>query len=309
MQKRIFHNLLMFFILILSSNLIAESKTAPNSPLEDTFEEDSNLNRGKGLNLRTSDKYRVSHQLFHPEDYKYLVGFESTSASLGVLGANSIVIGNWWETWGLEFLIGYTKNEDSSSSSVDTNNNTIANTGTTTTTFSGTKNNHTGSLGTVLKAKVFQNHWVQVYGGAFVGVNYFFKTNYQSGSKVETFTDLNSTGNKSVTETSLGNVEVKRTPQVAIGPKLGAEFYPKWIPHLAVGFSTGIATYFGGNTTTTSSLRTRTFTVVNGVDQPASADATRTTVTETSPGIKGVTFGIGGTTFQVTGVFTIRYVW
>jgi hypothetical protein len=65
----------------------------------------------------------------------------------------------------------------------------------------------------------------------------------------------------------------------------------------------------GGETTTTTTTRNRTSTFVNGVEQPPTTDTVNVDVSESKQGLRGATFGIGGTTFNLFGSFTIRYVW
>ena len=245
-------------------------------------------------------------------DYRYQVGYDSAAGGTGILGENVITGGFWFdESLGLDIYLGYTKAGNANNESISDVTNTVAvpNTKTTTTLHTGTNTARTLAIAAGLKYRMYQSDWFQLNLG-FVAA--FFpggSADFNTGRKVETFTDASNLNNRTVTETDLGTITSETSTQLSFGPRLGTEFYIKWFPHLAVGFATGILTSVSGNTTTTTDTKTRTYTVVNGTESAPTASSSTHTVSTTTPGFRGTTFGIGGTTFAFTGTFSIRYVW
>jgi hypothetical protein len=244
-----------------------------------------------------------------PRNYSYFVGYESSSSSLGVLGKNAIAAGYWDRGFGIEFFVGYTKTADTFTQTTTTAENVTATSQTQTTVSSNARFPHTFVVGVNPKWRVYQNQWFQLSAGFIVAVSPPASVTYDTGTRVQTTPSTATPTSYSVSETGLGTVESATSLQLNAGVKLGTEFYVKWFPHLALGFATGIVTTVGGGTTTTTSTRTRSFSVVNAVEQAPTSDSNSTIVAEVPRGMSGTTFGIGGTSFQFTGVFTIRYVW
>jgi hypothetical protein len=225
---------------------------------------------------------------------------------------NAATFGVWFnDLIGVEGMLGYAKTGDTATTdtTTQTNNLSTPQTSTTATTRSGTVNPSTWLLGAVIKFKFYQNSWFQFYGGGLFLFTPSSSAVTPTGTTVVTTPDTTKPGNATITETAIGGRTVHTDSTFSFGPKFGTEFYIKWFPHLAVGFGTGILATTGGDVTTTISSRSRNYAMINGVAQPATGDVSNPETTVTKPGMVGTTFGIGGTVFQFTGIFTIRYVW
>ncbi len=244
-----------------------------------------------------------------PEKQHHSVGFEGT-AGVSVLPKNAVLFG-WWltEDIGIDAYLGYTKAADNASTTTASADDGVANSRTITTTSGGVRNPHTFLFGGGVRYKVYQNSWFQFTLGAIAAIVPGNSTEWSTGSSVQTIGSLSTPGSYTMTETGLGTRKSENSILFNIGPKLGTEFYLKWIPHLAIGFSTGILASFGGTNTTTTTARTRTFAVNNGTPQTPTTDTSTTTVATTTLGPQGLTFGVGGTQFNLIGNFTIRYIW
>jgi hypothetical protein len=250
---------------------------------------------------------------WRPSRYTYELGYEAAATNTtGVLGT-SVVTGGMWmgDSFGLEFFMGYTKSANANTETISTSTNTIAtpNTQTNSTSYSGTNAAPTFALAINPRYRLIQTDWFHLNIGLMVGLFLPSSADYQTGTKTETIANTTTPNNKSVSETSWGTVKSENGFNVGVGPRISSQFYIKWFPHLAVGLSTGVFTFLSGNTTTTTDTKTRSYTVVNGVDQTPTSETTTHTVATTKPGFRATTFGLGGTTFALTGSFTIRYIW
>lgn len=246
-----------------------------------------------------------------PENLKHSIGVETASASLGVLGTTVMAYSYWWsQKWGFEALVGFAKSSDTAQSSVDTNVNVINNSQTITTAFTGVENPLQITAGAVIKNRVYQSSWLQVYWGGLAAVKYTGDVSYQSGSSTTTVPDLASPNDFTVTESNLGANQVSRELEYLIGPRIGTEIYLKWFPNLALGFATGVTYSIGGEQRTQTNTATRSYNVVSGVpqDPTTSNSSSNTVVTRRPPGTIN-TFGFGGTSFSFTGVWTVKYLW
>ncbi len=244
-----------------------------------------------------------------PHMSHYFVGYEGAGGTVGVLGANAIAVGWWGANLGVEFYFGFTKTAGSFVDATSAVTDTLTNSLVSTTTYTGTLSPPVLTLGIAPKFRLYQNDWIQVNVGGVVAVTPPMATSYPMGIRVETTSNVDSSGNKTVVETAYGTAQAKQDWQLSVGPRIGTEFYIKWFPHLALGFATGVMTSFGGYVQTTSNLRTRTYAIVNGVEQPPTTDSSTVSVSTPKPGYRAATLGIGGSTFSFVGVFTIRYVW
>ncbi|MCC6278457.1 MAG: hypothetical protein IT289_11140 [Oligoflexia bacterium] len=244
-----------------------------------------------------------------PSPYRYSLGYESSTT--GIMAQNYIVGGKWLSSnFGIDIYFGFTKSADTTATSVATSTNALTNARTITTTYSGSANPNVFTLAAFPKWKLFRNNWLFVFGGPFAGVNYLTKVEYPNGGNtVETIPNANDPTNKSVVDTSIGTTTIESRMHIVAGPRIGAEIFLKWFPQISVGMATGIATTIGADTKQKTSTRSRTYNVVNGVDQAPTADSNAVTETTTKPGISSSTFGLGGTQFNLFGNFTIRYYW
>ncbi len=267
------------------------------------------LNRGDGKLI----------SWWSPETSHYSIGYEAAGSGTSVLGANNLTVGFWLPgDFGLDFYVGYNKAAGTSAES-----KTIAETGTTTKTrvtttiYSGFTGASNMTLGLGLKGRGFQNSWFQFSYGLILAYGGPNKVEGRVGETIETVPDTTIPNTKSSVETAAngsagyGTISTDTKSTISVGPKLGTEFYIKWFPHLALGFSTGLLATFGGESTQTITTRNRTVNTIAGTVQPdtSGTDGPTTTTVTTTPGYQASTFGIGGTQFQFTGTFTIRYVW
>jgi len=246
---------------------------------------------------------------WNPEAYTYYVGYEGSGVP-SILPQNSVVLGQWFDSrFGGEIFVGYSNPADSFATSVQTSADAVANSQNTLTTNSGTRSAATLLIGVAPKLRFVQSSWVQLYLAGVLGFVFGNSTNYATGSRQVSVADLTDPTTFSVNETNFGTIQIERSAMFLIGPKLGSEFYLKWIPNLALGFSTGFLFTSGGSTKTTTSTKTRSIDTVSGVEQPAAPDSSFENVAETQPGLQATTFGIGGAQFNLFGNFSLRYVW
>lgn len=241
---------------------------------------------------------------------RYMVGFESAGTSLSALPQSAVLVGTWLDREiGIEGFFGFSLAASTAEQTQTQTPNPPLKTLSVVTSNTGTSTPGTFILGGVLKYRLVQTSWFQVYLGALVSLSPSFSSSYTAGSRTEVTPNTDVPGDRTITENGYGPVSVKRSLEIALGPKVGTEFYVKWFPHLALGFSGGILTSFGGDTTTTSSLATRSYSITGGVDNPPASSPPVSTVADTKRGVRGATFGLGGVGFQFTGLFTIRYIW
>ena len=258
-------------------------------------------------------KRRISEyhfQWFDPTTYRNSIGWERGASTIGVL-AQDVINYSWWTekgTTGYEVFVGFEKNSDSFNTTTTSAVDAVAATQTSTVTNSGTKNGMELTIGGGFKRKFYQSRWLQVYWGALGAVTYTTEADYATGTRT-TVVDTTNPSDFTVTETGFGTVRSETDLLYSFGLKVGTEFYLKWFPQLALGFATGLLTTLGGDTTDTTTSQNRTFAVVGGTEQTPTTDTSTQTTVNRKPGIQAGTFGIGGTSFQFTGLFTIRYVW
>ena len=244
-----------------------------------------------------------------PERQLYYLGFEGT-AGASILPKAAVVFGYWaTPNVSIEGYLGYTKTTETYNESVATTEDSVSNTRSTVTSYTGSMTPHTFLIGGGARYKVVQTSWFQFTIGGVVAVVPGNNASNRTGTSTQTIQSLSVPTSFTTVETALGTVTSDTNWQLSVGPKLGTEFYLKWIPHLALGFSTGVFASFGGDTTTTTATRTRTYLTVNGVPQTPTSDTSSSTVAVQKLGTRGTTFGIGGTIFNLFGNFTIRYVW
>lgn len=253
-----------------------------------------------------------------PETYQFSIGYERAGSSTAALGGDNIAFGVWFPGgFGMDFYLGYTRN--AGTTNVETR---IQETGTTTksrttnTQYSGVTGSQNFTAGLGLKGRLYQNSWFQFNMGILFAYTGPSNTESTVGQVTEVIPNTGFPTTKTITEATFsgspgyGTTISNTKGAFSVGPKIGTEFYPKWFPHLALGFATGVLTTIGGDTVESTTTRVRTVTFIDGVDQGdlSGTDAPTTTTSSTKRGTRVGTFGIGGTTFQFTGIFTIRYV-
>lgn len=247
---------------------------------------------------------------WHAERTTYALGYEGTGTAISALGQNAISFG-WWldRYWGIDLLFGFTKAAGTASESTSTAANVLATSSVTTTTYSGSSSAMTFLLGAVLKRRIYQSDWFQLYVGGVAAIVPPSGATTNTGTRTVTTPNTAAPNDFTTADVALGTIAVDNSMQFVLGPKIGTEFYIKWFPHLAVGFATGVLTTINAYTTTTTNTSTRTVATVGGVEGVPSTDSTVATTATVKRGLQGTTFGIGGTAFQFTGIFTVRYVW
>jgi len=312
--------LLFFFLTILvikpviaeEEDPIPNERARPSTRVTVTEEDETNTS----YSTKSKKPPRIEGKYFStwsPEMYKYAIGYESGGSSNAVLGANNVVIGFWFPgDFGLDFYVGYTKAAGTANEETTVNETgTTTKTKVTTKDYSGLSGANNMTFGLGLKMKGYQNSWFQFSYGIIAAYGGASRVEGRVGTIQETVPDTASPTTKTSVETNYGTIVTDTKSTISVGPKLGAEFYLKWFPHLALGFSTGVLATFGGETTATTTTRSRTTVTVSGTEQPntSGTDGPTTVTSSTTPGYSARTFGIGGTQFQFNGLFTIRYVW
>lgn len=244
-------------------------------------------------------------QTWRPKLMDNSIGYENAT-----LDYNAISYSRWTnEKWGFDFLFGFQKSSDSFNKSETQSTDELAPSRNISTTYSGSKNQQIFTLGTVGKYRIFQNDWLRIYAGGYLGLRYFTDVKYKTGTTTQSISNLNSPDDYTVSESSLGKIKNSTDLEVFLGPKIGSEIYLRWFPHVALGFATGFLYTFGGETETISDTSSRNYAVVAGVAQTPTAKSNNRTKTVRKPDGRGGVFGIGGTAFNLFGSWTIRYVW
>ena len=234
--------------------------------------------------------------------FKYGIGYGS-----GFLSSPSTVfIFEKFENSGsFSFYLGFQKSADGY-----TQTDTTAAALTTTTkqtSRSGTRNPFSITLGTSYNKPIYRNDWLMVRWGVYGGLDYYFKTSYDTGSRTEVFT--NASGDSAITESGYGSATVSRDAVFKVGPVVDSYFFIRWFPQLAVGLQGGMLYGTPAKVTTDQSARSRTYNRIGGVDQAPSTDTTTNSTTLSDPGSAVGTFAVNGSVFNAFGNFVLRYVW
>lgn len=312
---------LIFFII--SSFVFAEARRTSNFEVTSGAEEGGAQPAKKEEKAEAGDKTRVTSPVlmknsewqptWRPHQQRMALGIEPSSSSFGVLGFNAISLTSWTNYWsGIEYLFGYSKSTDSFTESTATSiPNSLAATvsSTATTTHSGTSNPHQVLFGVSYREKLHQSDWMQIYWGALGAVMYSSKASWKTGTRAINTADITDPDNHSVTETGYGTITQEDGFRFYFGPKIGSEFYLKWFPQLALGFSTGLIGYVGYPVKQVTSTTTQTYTVVDGVSGAPASKSESSTTSYNAGDLTVSTVGIGGTTFSFTGQFSLRYIW
>lgn len=302
----------LFFVLLVTAQMTALSETTAVPVARPASPNYTNTASSRRQVSSEADPMVIEPSWWKANMYSYSIGYETGSNSTGVLGQNVMTGGLWLsDKFGFDLFLGYTKGANGSTTSVSNETNIISTPSTLTvlTQYSGTNSGSNIAIATNVKYRVLQTDWFQFNIGMMVAFIPSSSADYSTGSKREVYADVTNTGNKTVTETGLGSVKVASSSQIIVGPRLGSEFYIKWFPHLAIGFSTGVVTTLSGETTTTTDSSNKTYVVTNGTPATPTVNTSTHTVDTTKLGTTGTTFGLGGTSFSLLGSFSIRYVW
>lgn len=241
---------------------------------------------------------------------RHALGFEAPApSSSSLLGSGAVIFGAWFaDAVGMDFYFGLSRTAATATETSTVAENPTAKTRTTTTVFSGANTPTNFTLGAYLKFRAYSNNWFTLHLGPQVALSPSGKSTSTTGTSADSIPNTDDPDNHTVTQTTFGTVATTRATVLGIGPKIGAEFYLKWIPHLGIGMSTGVMAVLGGSTTATTTTSNKTITYTDGVaSDPGAVPSTTTTVT-TNRGLEATTFGLGGTTFSLVGSFTLRYV-
>jgi hypothetical protein len=238
--------------------------------------------------------------------YSHYIGFEGSSYGTSPIGKDTVLYGKWNGDDGYQIFVGFTKTRDTMTTTNSSSTNSFANTSTSTTSYSGIKNPLTLIIGGAYLHKIHQSKWLQIAIGPFGGFSWSSDVSYPTGT---TSTSLNTiTGAATISQSAFGVIRSHTDPSAFLGLKIASEFYVKWFPGLALGFGTGFATQFGGKTTSNSDTVNETESVSGGVTTVTSKTSSSSS-SNTDPGMSLSTFAVGGVVFQLTGTFTIHYVW
>ncbi len=164
------------------------------------------------------------------------------------------------------------------------------------------------SLGTSYNMNIARNDWIMIRWGIFGGMDYYTKVDYQTGTSSQSSSSA-SPDTFTISETSYGNVKGQRSPVFKLGPVVDSFVFIRWLPQLAIGLQGGMLYATDSDTNTKTTVRTRTFQRVNGVDQTPTSDTGTSTEARSLGGPTISTFSIAGTTFNLFGNFVLRYVW
>ena len=210
-------------------------------------------------------------------------------------------------SWSFFFGIIKTANNYTDSNSSSTTG--IGPTTTTSTkTYAGAKNPYSISLGTSYNMNLIRNDWIMIRWGIFGGVDYFTKVDYKTGTVSQSSSSA-TPGTVSISETSYGTVKGQRSPVFKLGPVVDSFVFIRWLPQLAIGLQGGMLYATDSNTSTKTTVRTRNYQRINGVDQAPTSDTGTSTEARSLGGPTISTFSIAGTTFNLFGNFVLRYVW
>ncbi len=271
-----------------------------NEPLSP---DDSNSTSSSSTKKSTWDRFQPG---WNPNKFKKSVGFSTTFLS----STSAITYEEYSDdqaSW--TYLLGLSKSSDSyTPTSSTTTSGTTTITTTSSTTYSGSKNPYAIGIGTIYSKKIFRNEWIFLRLGVFGGIDYYTNTSYQSGTKSEVSTST-SPETTNISETNYGKVDVTRGMPIRMGPVIDSTLFLRWFPQIGIGFQAAMLYSTGMTTKTKSSLCTKSYSVVSGVEQsPTSLSC----VEQTSESIAGPslsTFAVAGSTFNLFGSFTIKYVW
>jgi hypothetical protein len=159
------------------------------------------------------------------------------------------------------------------------------------------------------KYVVFADRWLRATAGFMFAYTSTGSVSYKTGSTTTSWSDTAQETTYSVQRNDVGNVSSSTTGRLLLGPRVGTDFYLRWFPHLSLGFSTGLLFGSGGQTTTKTDTEDKSFSVTNGAEQVPTVHTKNSAKSTQTPGTTGETVAIGGSTFNLMGSFTLRYVW
>ncbi len=280
------------------------TQTVENIAPEEADASKTKKSRGKGslIESRFSDALKPG---WTPRRATTGLGYSTSFLS----GANTFIFEKLKPNTSWSIFFGLTKAANSySDSSKTATSGTGPVTTTTTTTYSGVRQPYTISLGYSYNWHMVRNDWIMVRAGVFGGMDYFTKTDYKTGSRSESYSSTTPT-TVTVSETLFGEVKSSRDPIFKLGPVVDTFVFIRWLPQLAVGLQGGILYSTDVDSSQKTSVRTRTYQRINGVDQTPISDDGSTTNLRTRGGPSITTFTVNGTTFNLFGNFVLRYIW
>ena len=292
------------FSLLIGSSAISYAQNQNSSPdldLSTNTSANSSVSPDKNFGLVKSEFMMPGWNTRH---YSSSLGF-STSFT----GTSTVVYENYFSDSSIAYYFGASKASDSISvSNVGSVTGVSPTTTVNTTTYSGAKNPFTLSIGSAYYKHTFRNNWMLVRMGIFGGADYFTGTSYKTGSHRET-TVSTTPNTTSIVDTNFGDVTANRTMVFRLGPTFDTSFYLRWFPQLAIGLQAAILYSTDNKTSTTTNTRSRTYDSISGVDQTPSSDNSTSTQVDSLVGPSLSTFAVAGSTFNLFGNFTIKYVW
>ncbi|NDE16370.1 hypothetical protein EBZ80_15700 [bacterium] len=246
-----------------------------------------------------------------PVKLSHSIGVELASSSFGALGTSAVNYGLLTPKYGVEFYLGHSKSADtiSQSESSVTNTSATPNSRTTSVVDSGKVNPRQYTFGIQPKYVMFADRWLRATAGFMLAYTNTGKVSYKTGTTTTSWSDISQDSNYSVQRNAVGTIETKTTPRLLMGPRINADFLLRWFPHLSLGFSTGIMVGSGAASTTETNTESKSFAVQDGVEQTPSSHTTTSQKVSLKQGLTGETIAVGGTTFNLMGSFTLRYVW
>ncbi len=212
--------------------------------------------------------------------------------------------------WGFLVGIRYSKNQDSATETKATSYSPTTLTLTDSTTFGGSRNPTVLVLIMGAKNRIWQNDWLQINWGPLLSYTQGTSVSYSVGSTSRTVPNVNTPGDYSVSEASLGTVTTGVDPTYSLGVRLGSEFYVKWFPNLSLCADIVIFNQLPVKGTTETKTASRNYNVVAGVPQSPSSETYNTNRVFNDLGGAASTRQVGADYFNAFGAnWSIKYVW
>lgn len=280
----------------------APPPAAAPAPVKPTTNPATSRNSSPRAELKSADYLNPG---WNPKRLKYGLGY--STGFLSAANTFTLDLYKGKESW--TFYFGLNKSSDSySTSNATSTSGTSTITTTNTSSNSGTKNPYAISLGASYNQSLIHSDWLMVRWGVFGGLDYFTKVKYSTGSRSESYAS-NAPDTVTVTESAYGDVDGQRAMMFKLGPVVDTNVFIRWLPQLAIGLQGGILYATDSKNTTNTTVRTRTYQRINGVDQTPSSDSSTSTEARSLGGPSISTFAINGQTFNLFGNFCLRYVW
>ena len=246
-----------------------------------------------------------------PKGMKQSIGVELSDASYGALGTTTIAYGYWREKFGLDVYFGYSKDQDTAASTTTTTASDTATPKTKTIVkeYTGEKKPKQTTFGIQPKFVFISDRWFRASIGFMIARTSYSAVSYNKGSVSTTYADSSNLSTYSVTESEYGTIASSSTAKLLYGPRVNAEFFLKWFPHIALGFGTGMILSSGDDSTTKTNTENKSYSVTDGTTATPTTNDTTSTEQKTPSGGTAKTLALGGSTFSLLGSFTVRYIW